>query len=155
MKKLLAILLCFALCFAFVACSPSDGADKKLVDEGADAPKGVLTPTIISTEVVKDANGADALAVKMSFTNGMAEPISFRYAMKVVVEQGGAALTPTALPDDSPYAPLITTVQNKINTDESIECVMVYTLTDKSAVKVTVTPKKGDDKTPLEKEVTL
>lgn len=160
MKKLLAMLLCLALCFAFVGCGPTDdGAGDDLVSGGdgdAVAADGSLLVEVTGHEIVKDADGVDAIVVKIKYTNETAQPQNFKLGVRYSLTQNGAELTTAPLTDDSPYLEMVTNGQKKAATGETIEVAMAYVLNDTTTpVKITLTPKKGADKTPIEKEITL
>lgn len=155
MKKLLALMLALVVATGLVACS-GGGGDEGTPEEkiAASATKGTIAVEVVSAQVTKDKNGADAVVVTYNFTNNTDKKRDFRNSVDVTVNQGTEKLKGAIVPIGDVYKDSVST--KSIDPETSLEVYVAYVLVDTTTpLNVTCNIKSGEDKATIEKELTI
>ncbi|WMJ23015.1 DUF5067 domain-containing protein [Paludicola sp. MB14-C6] len=154
MKKLLALALCFVMCFSFVACGGKGEESSNTSVAPTEKTTGKISVEILSAKPAKDTNDKDAIVVEYKFKNGTQKSLAFKFSTKVTVKQGDQALKLAAVPKSDSFDSATSTKPIKPN--EEIVAQVAYTPVDmKTALDISVKLEQGEDKTEITKQVPL
>lgn len=151
LKRILAVMMCVAICFAFTAC---DDGDEGPVDQNTIKTEGSLVLTYKENKIVKDSDGNDAMMIKFSIKNETNKDFNIKSNVIFAAKQGEETLARAILIDkvDETQDFIDSTVTN----GSTVETVVFFVLKDKTTpVKFTMTPKVGVEKAAVEQEIAL
>ncbi|MBE6927483.1 MAG: DUF5067 domain-containing protein [Ruminococcaceae bacterium] len=153
MKKLIAILMVLAMLFTLAACGgeekksgkKEDKSDPNLIEIGK------YTALYTGYEIMKDSEGNDAIAIRLTYTNNSEEAEKFDWAFTYHAYQNDAELPFAVIfvSEDS-YDVLSESTRTEVAPGESLEVTLTYTLSDlNSDVTVNFEELLGDAKDSL------